>query len=135
VYDHRVIVIACGGGGIPVITTEDNAALQGVEAVIDKDHAAALFVSLISADILLILTDVDKVALHYGKPDQKELDVITIDDATKYSTERHFPAGSMVPKTESAIHFVESGGEKAIITSIESATSSLHGNGCTTIHL
>jgi len=133
-YDHGVIVIACGGGGIPLITNDDNTTLQGVEAVIDKDHAAALFATVISVDILLILTDVDKVALHYGRPNQKELDAITIEDAKKYLAEGHFPAGSMGPKIESAIHFVESGGEKAIITSIESATSSLRGSGGTTIH-
>jgi carbamate kinase len=133
-YDHGVIVIACGGGGIPLITNDDNMTLQGVEAVIDKDHAAALFATLISADILLILTDVDKVALNYGRPDQKELDAITIEDAEKYLAEGHFPAGSMGPKVESAIRFVRSGGEKAIITSIEFAKSSLQGSGGTTIH-
>jgi carbamate kinase len=133
-YDNGIIVIACGGGGIPVITTKDNMSLQGVEVVIDKDYTAALFAILISADILLILTDVDKVALNYGKPDQKELDTMTIGDAEKYLAEGHFPAGSMGPKVESAIRFVKSGGEKAIITSIECATSSLHGSGGTTIH-
>jgi carbamate kinase len=107
---------------------------QGVEAVIDKDHSAALFATLRCADILLILTDVDKVALHYGRPNQKELDAITIEDAKKYLSVGHFPAGSMGPKVESAIRFVESGGEKAIITSIGSAISSLHGAGGTTIH-
>jgi carbamate kinase len=133
-YNHGEIVIACGGGGIPLIINDDNLTFQGVEAVIDKDHSAALFATLICVDILLILTDVDKVALHYDRPNQKELDAITIEDAKKYLAEGYFPADSMGPKVESAIRFVESGGEKAIITSIKSATSSLHGSGGTTIH-
>jgi carbamate kinase len=132
-FDNEVVVIASGGGGVPVIT-DKNGMLKGVEAVIDKDLAAAIFARLIGAEILLILTDVKKVALNYGRPNQKDLDDTTIEDAKKYLAEGHFPAGSMGPKVQSAILFIESGGDKAIITSIELAKSALYGKAGTTIH-
>lgn len=111
------IVIACGGGGIPVIKEEKR--LYGVEAVIDKDLASAKLAEQIGADILLIATDVEKVALNYGTPDQEFLDKISITEAKKYLEEGHFPAGSMGPKVQAIINFLESGGNQAIITSID----------------
>ena len=131
-FERGVIVIASGGGGIPVITDE-NGTLQGVEAVIDKDLIAAIFAKLINAEILLILTDVEKVSLNYGKPDQKDLNTMTVADARKYSNEGQFPPGSMGPKIEAAINFIESGGEKAIITSLELAEKAIQGKSGTTI--
>jgi carbamate kinase len=111
------IVIACGGGGIPVI--KEGKRLSGVEAVIDKDLASSKLGAQIGADILLIATDVEKVALNYGKPNQIFLDKLSISDAKKYLKEDQFPEGSMGPKIQAAINFLETGGEKAIITSIE----------------
>lgn len=132
-FNNGVVVIASGGGGIPIIADE-NGMFRGVEAVIDKDLAAAIFARLIGADVLLILTDVKKVALNYGRSNQKDLGDVTVEDARKYLAEGHFPAGSMGPKVESAIRFIESGGDKAIITSIELAKSALQGRAGTTIH-
>ncbi len=126
------IVIASGGGGIPVIINEEGM-LQGVEAVIDKDHAAAYLASLIEAEILLILTDVEKAALNYGKPGQRDIDHITVSEAEHYLQEGHFPPGNMGPKVESALTFLEKGGEKVIITSLEHAVDALKGNAGTTI--
>jgi len=131
-FDDGIVVIASGGGGIPVVADE-NGMLRGVEAVIDKDLAAAIFAKLIGAEILLILTDVEKVALNYGRPDQKDLDDMTIADARKYASEGQFAPGSMGPKVESAIRFIESGGDKAIIASIEGALDALQGRAGTTI--
>ena len=106
---------------------------SGVEAVIDKDLSAAAFATLIEAEILLVITDVEKVSLNYGKPAQKELDHMTINDAKKYAAEGQFRPGSMGPKIESAIRFIESGGEKTVITSIELAKDGLEGKAGTTI--
>ncbi len=132
-FNQGTIVIACGGGGVPVLADE-NGALQGVEAVIDKDHGAALLATLISADILLILTDVEKVALNYDRPNQKDIDDMTTGEAKMYLAEGHFPGGSMGPKVESAIRFLEAGGERAIITSIGRALDALKGKAGTTIY-
>lgn len=131
-FDENFIIIACGGGGVPVIREEDKD-MRGVEAVIDKDHTAALFAKILKTDILLILTDVEKVAINYKKPSQKNLDTITVADAEKYLSEGQFPKGSMGPKVESAIRFVKSGGKKAIITSLEMAVSGLAGKTGTII--
>jgi len=109
------IVIASGGGGIPVYRGEDNR-LYGVEAVIDKDHASALLAAEIGADAFFILTDVPKVYLRFNKPDQKALDVITVDEAQKYYDDGEFAAGSMGPKILAAINFVNNGGKETIIT-------------------
>ncbi len=117
------IVIACGGGGIPVIKEEKR--LYGVEAVIDKDLASAKLAEQINADILLIATDVEKVALNYGKSDQKFLDKLSITEAEKYLEEGQFPAGSMGPKVEAVINFLKSGGKQAIITSIDKIKNAL----------
>lgn len=126
------IVIASGGGGIPVILDEKGM-LQGVEAVIDKDHAASYFASLIEAEILLILTDVEKAALNYGKPGQRDIDHMTVSAAKQYLQEGHFPPGNMGPKIESALTFLKKGGEKVVITSLEHAVDALEGDAGTTI--
>jgi carbamate kinase len=117
------IVIACGGGGIPVI--KEGKRLSGVEAVIDKDLASSKLGEQVGADILLIATDVEKVALDYGKPNQRFLERVSISEAKKYLREGHFPPGSMGPKVEAVINFLEKGGKRAIITSIEKIKEAL----------
>lgn len=112
---HGTIVIAAGGGGIPVVR-DTRGSLHGVEAVVDKDHAGALLAAELGAAVFLISTAVDKVCLNFGKPDQKALDKITLKDAKKYIKEGHFKAGSMLPKMEAIISFLEKGGGRAIIT-------------------
>lgn len=109
------LVIASGGGGVPVYRGEDKK-LYGVEAVIDKDHASALLAQEIGAEAFYILTDVPKVYLRFHKSDQKALDVITADEAQKYYDEGEFAAGSMGPKILAAIKFVKSGGKETVIT-------------------
>lgn len=109
------VVIASGGGGVPVYRGEDKK-LYGVEAVIDKDHASALLAQEIGAEAFYILTDVPKVYLRFHKPDQKELDLITADEAQKYYDEGEFAAGSMGPKILAAIKFVKGGGKETVIT-------------------
>ena len=128
------IVIAVGGGGIPVIKTDRIELLEGVEAVIDKDRSAALLAKLIDADMLLILTAVDKVCINYNKPNQKELDTLTINEAEKYISEEQFAKGSMLPKVEACIEFVKNNhGKKAIIGSLEKAEEAITGKSGTTI--
>jgi carbamate kinase len=109
------IVIASGGGGVPVFRDKDNK-LYGVEAVIDKDHASALLAEEIGAEAFYILTDVPKVCLRFNKPDQRALDIITADEAQKYFDEGEFAAGSMGPKILAAIKFVKGGGKETVIT-------------------
>ena len=124
--DEGLIVIACGGGGIPVIK-EANGNLKGVEAVIDKDRTAAVLGYKIGAEILMILTDVEQVALNFGTPQQKNLDHLTIEEAKKYLKEGEFGVGSMGPKVEAACTFIQSGGKRALITSLEKAKDALEG--------
>jgi len=109
------IVVAVGGGGIPVFYKEENI-LQGIDAVIDKDLASALLAAQINADKLFILTDVPKVCINFNTPQEKALDRITIAEAKKYLKEGHFAEGSMAPKIRAAIYFVEHSGKDAIIT-------------------
>jgi len=118
--EKGVVVIAAGGGGIPVYV-EKNGALEGMDAVIDKDRASAVLARDIGAELLLILTEVEKVALHFGTLLQIDLDKLTVEEAKKYLKEGHFPSGSMGPKIEAAIQFLESGGKEVIITSIPRA--------------
>lgn len=114
------VVIACGGGGIPVY--RQDGILKSIDAVIDKDKAAAKLADVINADEFIILTAVPKVAINFGKPDQKWLESITVEEAERYISEGHFAPGSMLPKVEAAIKFVKYGKErKAIITSLENA--------------
>jgi len=127
----RSIVIASGGGGIPVI--RKNGGLRGVDAVIDKDLAGERLAVDVQAKIFLILTDVDQVKLNYKTPQEKGLSHLTVAEARRYSEEGHFAKGSMEPKVRAAIRFVEAGGEKAIITSLGKAVEALDGKAGTTI--
>ena len=130
--DNGHVVITVGGGGIPVV--EEKNELIGVPAVIDKDFASEKIAEILDADYLVILTAVERVAINFGKPDQKELDFISIDEAYKYIEEGHFAPGSMLPKVKAAIKFAESkDGRKAIISSLEKAKEALEGNSGTTI--
>jgi carbamate kinase len=114
--DAGVVVITVGGGGIPVIT-DDQGNLVGVPAVIDKDRASALLAAELGADLLVISTAVEKVALDFGTPDERWLDSMTLAEAKQYLAEgRHFKAGSMAPKIEAVIQFLENGGTEALIT-------------------
>jgi carbamate kinase len=121
---NGVIVIATGGGGIPVYV-ENDGKFEGVDAVIDKDRASAVLARDIGAELLLILTEVEKVALNFGTLLQINLNKLTVDEAKKYLREGHFPPGSMGPKIEAAIQFLESGGKEVIITSIPKAYDSV----------
>ena len=113
--ENDIIVVAVGGGGIPVVRREDGS-LEGVGAVIDKDRASCLLAKNLGAEKFLLSTAVDKVALNFGQPGQTEIDRMTVAEARGYLEEGHFPAGSMKPKIESAIDFLESGGQEVIIT-------------------
>jgi carbamate kinase len=126
------VVIGAGGGGIPVIEDE-RGHLKGVAAVIDKDHSSALLANMIGANLLLISTAVPQVALNFGKPDQRWLDRLTLEEAKAYQTEGHFAKGSMGPKVAAAISFLERGGERAIITNPENIPRALRGETGTTI--
>jgi len=112
------IVIGVGGGGIPVIE-DPSGNLIGVEAVIDKDFSSALLATMIEADLFLISTAVEKVAINFNKPDQKWLDQMTVAEAKKYMDEGHFAKGSMLPKIQAILRFMENGGKKALITNPE----------------
>lgn len=127
------VVITCGGGGIPVVE-KPNGALEGVAAVIDKDYAAELLAEQVDADILMILTEVEKVSINFNKPDQQDLAGMTLDEAATYVEEGHFPAGSMLPKVEAAMKFVRTyPNKKAIITSLDKAVEALEGKTGTVI--
>ena len=129
---NGTVVVTCGGGGIPVIEGDDG--LEGVAAVIDKDFAAEKLAEEIDADMLIILTEVEKVAVNFGKPEQKNLDSMTITEAEQYIAEGHFAPGSMLPKVEAALKFVRAYPEKkAIITALDSAISALEGKTGTVV--
>ena len=130
--DSGAIVIAVGGGGVPVIRDKDGN-LKGVEAVIDKDRASSVLARQLGAEVLVILTQVEKVAINFGKPDQKDLDVLTVEEAKRYLAQGEFPPGSMGPKIESAIEFLENGGEEVIITLPELLYEAVQGRRCTRI--
>lgn len=131
--DNGFIAITVGGGGIPVIRDEAGD-LVGTAAVIDKDLASEKLAEDLDCDVLVILTAVEQVCINYGKPDQKALFALGIDDARKYMAEGHFAPGSMLPKIEAAVKFVESRkGRKAIITSLDKAVEALAGNAGTTL--
>ena len=121
------IVVAGGGGGIPVVRQPDGT-LRGVEAVIDKDLAAERLASLVGADTLVLLTGVRKVALDYGTPQQRDLASVTIAEAERYLAEGQFPAGSMGPKVKAATRFLANGGKEAIVTAPEVLAEALSGN-------
>lgn len=126
--DSSIVVIACGGGGIPVIKNDKHELLEGVDAVIDKDLSSALLAKLIDADILLILTSIDKVYLNFGTDKQVGLSKITVDEAKKYIQNNEFAKGSMLPKIEACIAFTENTNKEAIISSLENASLALEDN-------
>ncbi|GAA0123294.1 MAG: carbamate kinase [Clostridium argentinense] len=133
--DNNTVVITVGGGGIPVVELEDKS-LKGVAAVIDKDFASEKLAEDIDADELIILTGVDRVAINFGKPNQIDLDKLTVEDAKKYIEEGYFADGSMLPKVEAALKFAESKkGRKAIIASLDKAKLALRGQSGTIITL
>ncbi|WP_258085090.1 carbamate kinase [Thermococcus thermotolerans] len=119
------IVIASGGGGVPVI--EEDGQLKGVEAVIDKDLAGERLAEEVNADIFMILTDVNGAAINFGKPDERWLGKVTVEELRRYYEEGHFKKGSMGPKVLAAIRFVEWGGERAVIAHLEKAVDALEG--------
>lgn len=120
------VVVAVGGGGIPVIEDKDGN-IQGVEAVIDKDFASSLLASELHADLFLISTAVEKVALNFNRADQKWLDHVTLDDARRYMEEGHFAKGSMGPKVAAILEYLEAGGKQAIVTNPENIERALDG--------
>ena len=130
--DH--VAIACGGGGIPVYRTEGNH-LKGAGAVIDKDFASELLAEELDADTLIILTAVEKVAIHFGKPDQQWLNELTPAKARRYEEEGQFAPGSMLPKVQAAVKFAESKpGRTALITLLEKARDGINGKTGTSVH-
>ena len=130
---NSTVVISCGGGGIPVIEKQDGR-LEGVAAVIDKDFAAELLAEQVHADTLLILTEVEKVAINFNKPDQRDIKSMNLIEADRYCTQGQFAPGSMLPKVEAAMKFVRANPEKkAIITSLSKALEALEGKTGTTI--
>lgn len=130
--DSGQLVIACGGGGIPV--TRQGNHLKGASAVIDKDFASCLLAEQLDADYLIILTAVEKVAIHFGKPDQQWLDSLTVEQAEHYIEEGEFAPGSMLPKVQAAVKFAKSKpGRNALITLLEKARDGIQGNTGTRI--
>lgn len=127
------IVITCGGGGIPVIENADGS-LEGTAAVIDKDFAAELLAEQVDADVLMILTEVEKVAINFNKPNQEDLSNMNLADAARYCAEGQFAPGSMLPKVQAAMKFVRAyPSKKAIITSLDKAIDALNGKTGTVI--
>jgi carbamate kinase len=120
------VVVAVGGGGIPVIEDKDGN-MQGVEAVIDKDFASSLLASELHADLFMISTAVEKVALNFNRPDQRWLDHVTLEDARRYMEEGHFAKGSMEPKVAAILEYLEAGGKQAIVTNPENIERALDG--------
>ncbi|NLL81031.1 MAG: carbamate kinase [Tissierellia bacterium] len=132
--DNNTVVITVGGGGIPVI--EEEGRLEGIAAVIDKDLASKRLAEDLDADILVMLTAVERVAINFGKPNQKNLDKVTVEEMKKYAEEGHFAPGSMLPKVMAAIEFAESKpGRKAVIASLDKAKEALKGESGTIVQL
>ncbi|MDD2967397.1 MAG: carbamate kinase [Desulfovibrionaceae bacterium] len=127
---NDTVVIACGGGGIPVNYTTSS--VVGTDGVIDKDATAALMAYNISADLFMIVTGVNKVCINFGKPDQREIDTMTVSEAKRWLAEGQFPVGSMGPKIQSAIEYVEKGGKEAIITRQENICRAMTQPNCCT---
>jgi carbamate kinase len=123
-------VVASGGGGIPVFRDKDGY-LKGVDSVIDKDFASSLLASSIGVDTLIISTGVPKVCVNFKKPDQKELDRVTVDELTRYAAEGHFLPGSMLPKIKAVMRFIKNGGKSAIITTPELLGEAIEGRNGT----
>lgn len=130
--ENNHIVITCGGGGIPVVNGEQT---KGVSAVIDKDRASSCLADKLNADYLVILTAVDKVAINFNTPEQEFLDSMSVAEARKYIAEGHFAKGSMLPKVEAALEFVEGKPErKAVIANLLNADTAIYGSKGTIIH-
>ncbi len=130
--ENNHVVITCGGGGVPVLNTD---VTKGVSAVIDKDKASACLASKLNADYLVILTAVDKVAINFNKENQEFLDTLTVEEARKYIGENQFAKGSMLPKVEAALSFVENRPErKAVIANLLNADTAIYGSKGTIIH-
>jgi len=126
------VVIAGGGGGVPVVRGPKGVR-HGVEAVIDKDHTSALMGNVLGIEDMMILTSVHKVSINFGKPEQRDLDRVTLEELRAYNREGHFAAGSMQPKIEAAIRFLEGGGKRVIIGQLEEAIDALSGKTGTQI--
>jgi carbamate kinase len=120
------VVIAGGGGGIPIIRGPKGVR-HGIEAVIDKDFTSALMANVLGLDTLMILTSISKVAINYGKPDQRDLDSVTLDEIIELDKEGHFAVGSMGPKIQAAVRFLEGGGQRVVIGHLEEAMEALSG--------
>lgn len=132
--DNDFVIIACGGGGMPVVAEKDG--FCGIDAVIDKDFAAAKLAELINADMLFILTAVDRVKINFNKPDEQSLAKLTVAEAQDFAAQGHFAKGSMLPKVEASINFAQSGtGKKAIIGLLEQAAQAISGESGTAITL
>jgi carbamate kinase len=132
--DNEFIVITCGGGGIPVVENEDGS-FSGISAVIDKDFAAAQLAQAVHADYLYILTAIDRVAINFGTPDQRDLEKMSVEEAIRYCQEGQFAPGSMLPKVQAAIRFVQGGeNRKAVIASLEKAPLAIKGESGTIIY-
>ena len=131
-FSAGVVVIAAGGGGVPVVAGPAGT-LRGVEAVVDKDYTAALLARLVGAGDLLILTDVERVALNYGRPDRRDISEMTVAEAREHLAAGQFPPGTMGPKIEAAIGFLEAGGDRVTIGSLDSAAPALSGRAGTRI--
>jgi len=125
-------VIAVGGGGIPV-TIDENSHYTGINAVIDKDHASGMLANLLNADVFIISTAVQNVCINFGKPNELKLHEITVKELKKLRDEGHFAPGSMLPKIEAALQFLEKGGSKAIITSPDNLQKAIRGEAGTII--
>ena len=123
---NHFVVVACGGGGIPVITKE-NGNVRGVEAVIDKDYASALLAETVNADLFLIATAVDQVAINFKKPNEKWLSEITVSEAEQYMSEGHFAKGSMEPKVDAIVQYLKNGGKLGLITTPWNIAKALKG--------
>lgn len=130
--DADFVVIAVGGGGIPVVKSA-NGTYEGIDAVIDKDFATSLLAEQIEAETLIITTGVSRVCINFGKPDQQELEKITIEETKQYMAENHFQAGSMLPKIEASLSFLEKKGKRVIITNPESLKDAILGKAGTHI--
>lgn len=130
--DAGFVVVANGGGGIPVVRHEDGT-LGGVEAVIDKDLGAALLARTVEADVLVIGTDVPHAVLHYGTPEARDVGVVTVAELRSYAADGHFASGSMGPKVEAACRFVEQGGARAVITDLAHISDAVTGAAGTVV--
>ena len=129
---HGEVIIAAGGGGIPVVVERDGT-LEGVDVVVDKDSASSMLATDVKATCLMMLTPVEQVYLNYGQPNEQPIDAMGVDLARRYLKEGHFPPGSMGPKIEGAISFIENGGKEAYITSVDNLRAALAGRAGTRV--